>query len=56
MNVDAQHIGKRQQSGYWVRAPQPTDALGHTLRGIFGGGQLPADFTRLLRRLEGVAH
>lgn len=56
MNVEAAPTGINSPSGYVVRAPRATDALGKALRGIFVDTPPPADFVRLLRRLDGVAH
>src|SRR5690242_18827313 len=43
----------RPSRGYVVDRPRPTDALGDSLRNVFGGGDgLPRDMARLLAKLD----
>jgi len=56
MHPQAPSIGKTYGNGYVVRRPQSTDALGHTLRGVFVDTPMPDDLVRLLHRLNHVAH
>ncbi len=45
-----------RKSGYVVRPPLATDALGHALRGVFDSTPLPEDMAALIKRLDRVTH
>lgn len=46
------HPGEPRKGDYVIRRPRSTDALGHALRGVYGGLDLPDDMAGLLRRID----
>jgi hypothetical protein len=54
--TDTDHPGDRTRGEQLIRRPRATDAVGRTLRGVFGTQCLPADMLRLIDRLDATEH
>lgn len=53
--TNAQSMSGPSRGDYVVQRPRASDAIGHSLRGVFAEMPLPDEMVRLLRQLDRVA-
>jgi hypothetical protein len=56
MTNNAYIEGQPRRGDFVFRQPRRTDAIGRSLRAVFGDLPMPADMVLLLQRLERVRH